>query len=202
MAHQSRTIARNLCACLLVSVLLIGLSGCSWQRIPAPPMFGQQMKIPGRFGIIVSSNPASMTYGPKIVDQLKRWGAFDSLEYPYREGDEVDAVLNLTVEGGWHAQTGANLARGFLIGLTFFALSPVLGVEMIGNHSLAASVSEDGVEQFICGFDKRARIEWGLGANTNEVALKADRLQVGQLADGLVACVRDRWKPEKNPSKP
>lgn len=168
------------------------MSGCAWQRIPDAPQYQPTASLPLRVGIELSNSPASMTYGPQIIQELKAWSIFERIVYPYRKDDAVDAVLKMTLSGTWTADP-ANFAKGFIIGLSLFTLSPVIGSSMTGIHDINASLLQKDAEIAKYDVHTETSLEWGLAADTNEVARKAESLQVKKLADGLTTKLKEDW---------
>ncbi len=177
---------RVLLCCLLVA-------GCAWQRIPVSPSYQSAVGIPMTVGVQLAETPASNVYGPMVVKHLQSWRTFDTIVYPYREGDTVDAVMTLTVNGGWDQESGKNTAKGFLIGLSMYTLSPFVGAGTTGRHELVAVLSKDGQEVARYRFLEETKISAGLLANWNEVAPKADQLQTSKLATGLARRLNEDW---------
>lgn len=107
---------------------------------------------------------------------------FRKVYYPYRPDiDPVDATLNLSIEGGWTSSSAANFAKGFVIGLSLFTLSPVLGPSMSGLHTVSTGLRKDG--QIVVSYSGQVEtdISWGMLADTNAVAHKAEELQVRKI---------------------
>jgi hypothetical protein len=162
---------------LLMIVLIVG--GCAWQRIPPAPSYTATAPLPIRVGIILDSSQASAYYGPPVINLWKEMRVFESITYPYREGDPVDGILRLTINGGWRGQ-GAG--AGFLIGLTLGLASPAVGPSMTGIHDATATVSRSAVEVARYSVRIESTVTWGMAANTSEVSSKADDLQRRKLA--------------------
>jgi len=161
---------------------ILGFSGCAWQRIPAPPPYHASIPIPIRAGVVLGDNPESHTYGPGVVKHLKEMRVFEAVHYPYRKGDPVDAILKVTITGGWKQSTAGNFAKGLAIGVTLFILSPVIGPSMYGFHDVHATLYSGLVEYFSSTIHIKTGVSFGLAANTNEVAVKADELQMRKIA--------------------
>ncbi len=157
----------------------IALSGCAWQRIPASPSFASPSPLPLTVGIQLSSSPASDLYGPKVVKLLKEMRVVDKTVYPYREDDEVDALLGIAIEGGWE---GSGAAAGFVIGLTLGLLSPVVGPSMVGRHDLNATLTNKDDQIASHSAKIVTKVTWGIAGDSNEVAVKADDLQSRKIA--------------------
>ena len=165
---------------IIVSILFF--SGCAWQRIPMPPTYYVSKPIPIRVGIELGGTPESQLYGTLVVKQLREMGVFDSIVYPYREGDSVDGILKLTIRGGWKGDTGASLIKGAIIGLSLFTLSTVIGPEMTGTHDVNVTLSKDLTVVADYSIQVKTSVSWGQAANTNEVAAKANDLQVRKIS--------------------
>lgn len=126
---------------ILLPLFLLLMAGCAWQRIPEAPEYAKEQAIPLRVGVVASGSTASLTYVPAIVDELKAMRLFDTLIYPYRAGDPVDAVTTISVDGGWKA-SGAG--AGIVIGLTLGIASTFLGPSMTGTHDIKAEMPAAG----------------------------------------------------------
>ncbi|KAF0145381.1 MAG: hypothetical protein FD156_951 [Nitrospirae bacterium] len=162
-----------------VFVSILFFSGCAWQRIPDPPAYNIPSSIPLNVGIALGETPATQVYGPGVVKHLKEMGVFKSIIYPYREGDPVDGILKITITGGWK---GSGFGAGFLIGLSLFTLSPVIGPSMTGIHVADVILFKDLSEVAKYSIHAETSVSWGLGANTAEVGNKTDELQRRKLA--------------------
>jgi len=162
---------------LFVSILFS--SGCAWQRIPDPPAYNILSSMPLRVGIVLGDTPPSQVYGPGVVKHLKEMGIFKSVIYPYREGDPIDGILKITITGGWK---GSGAGVGFLIGLSLYTLSPVIGPSMTGTHDANVTLSKGISEVVQYVIHVETSVSWGLRANQTEVANKADDLQQRKLA--------------------
>lgn len=180
-----------LCA---VTILLIFIVGCAWQRIAQEPVCRSTgAPLPIRLGIQSADNPVSNTYVPSVVAKLKAWQVFDSVTFPYREGDVVDAVLLVNISGVWQSNQGSNYGKGFLIGLTLGAASAAVGSGMKGQHDVTASLQRNETELAKYSFHQETPVKWGLGADSNEVAKKADQLLIAEFANQLAECIKKDW---------
>lgn len=122
---------------LFVGLLLCTLlSGCAWTRVKPEVRPSTMGSLPIKVGVQLSNSPAAGTYGPMVVAKLREYNTFESISFPYRPGDSVDGVIVLDIAGGWHSNTGANVAKGFVIGLSFFILSTAIGPSMTGKHDI------------------------------------------------------------------
>jgi hypothetical protein len=171
--------------------VLSTISGCAWQRIPVAPQYQSTDSIPIRVGVELSSDPVSKNYGPPVIQRLKDWHVFNDMIFPYRKGDPVDAVLRITVKGEW--KEGANFLRGFIIGLSLYTLSPVVGPSITGTHDINSILFQK--ERELAKYQAHAEtlVERGVLADTGEVFRKADFVQTSTLANGLAKKMRDDW---------
>ncbi|CAN5680275.1 hypothetical protein BH18PSE1_BH18PSE1_08100 [soil metagenome] len=163
----------------VLALILLVVSGCAWQRIPALPEHDAVASLPIRVGVILGDTGASALYGPAIVSAWKEMKLFESLTYPYRSGDPVDAVLSLTVTGGW---TGSGFGAGFLVGVTLGLAGPAVGPSMTGKHEASAVLSKDegAVIKYVANVE--TSVAWGVLADASEVGAKADVLHQRKLA--------------------
>jgi len=168
-------------------LIILALSSCAWQRIPEAPEYTLEATIPLKVGVILANDQASMYYGPGVIKEWSKMKLFNSLIYPYREDDPVDAVMTVTINGGWQ---GSGAGQGFLIGLTLGLAGTAVGPNMTGTHNALAIVNKSSKEIGRYSAQVTSTVEWGIAANTNEVSKKADELQKKRLAFELAQKIR------------
>jgi hypothetical protein len=171
----------------LVAALLSIVTGCAWQRIPDAPIYAVEPSLPIRVGVILGDSQSSTNYGPGVLNEWKQMGLFESLIYPYREGDQVDAVMKLSVDGGWK---GHGAGAGFIIGLTLGLASAAVGPSLTGTHDALAVMSKPPAEIGRYAAQVSTTVEWGMGANTEEVSKKTEELQRKRIAFELATKIR------------
>lgn len=174
---------------LLAVAFLAGaalLNGCTWKNIPEAPAYSTTEAIPIKIGVELESSEPSRYYGSKIVDLFNEMRVFESIVFPYRKGDAIDAVLFLSVKGGWDNKRGENFASGFFtMGLA--------GASMQGNHEVKATLRT--AEQDIVSYTTQVstKINWGLGADTKEVSAGAEKTHSKKMAIDLA----DRFNKDR-----
>ena len=172
---------------LLLALIIFSISGCAWQRIPAAPEYTLEASIPLRVGVMLADSQASAYYGPAIVKEWNDMRLFDSLIYPYRDGDPVDAVMRLTITGGWK---GSGAGAGFITGLTLGLAGAAVGPSMTGTHDALAIINKSQDEAGRYSVQVTSTVEWGMAANTGEVSKKAEELQRKRIAFELAKIIR------------
>ncbi|MBI3582720.1 MAG: hypothetical protein HY096_02065 [Nitrospinae bacterium] len=166
-----------------IIAFILFFSGCTWQRIPTPPAYYVSKSLPIRIGIELGGTSESQVYGPLVVKHLKEMGVFDSVVYPYRDGDTVDGVIRLTIKGGWKGENaGVGFIKGAIIGLSLFTLSPIIGPEMTGIHDANVTLSKDISVVVEYSIHLETSVSWGLLANTTEVSVKSTDLQLRKIS--------------------
>jgi hypothetical protein len=130
-------------------------------------------------GVELSSSQVTAVYGPRFVALLSEMMVVDKVVYPYQEGDTVDALLNITLDGSWR---GSGPGAGFAIGLTLGLLSPFIGPSIVGNHDLRATLEENGNNIASHSAHIESKITWGIAADANAVGARADDLQTRKIA--------------------
>jgi len=100
---------------LFLLLIVLAVSGCTAQeKVPTVPEYTQaapestqkapeythETPIPLKVGIILDDSPISSSYGLVVVKEWEEMKLFDSLVYPYQEGDLVDVVLRLSITSG------------------------------------------------------------------------------------------------------
>ena len=172
---------------VLLALALVSSAGCAWQRVPELPSYSVTDPIPLNVGVVLSNSAGSSTYGPAVINDWREARLFRSLTYPYRTGDPVDAVMELTIDGGWK---GSGAGAGFVIGLTLGLAGTVMGPSMTGTHSALAVVTEPAGEVGRYSVEVTSKATWGMAANTEQVSKKADALQVRKVALELAQQIR------------
>lgn len=162
----------------LFLLFFLTLSACAWQRIPPVPQYAGGGPIPIKVGVIPAEDPGTMSYAPYIVKEWKDIPLFEAVIYPYREDDLVDVVLLLSVAGGWKGFSDV----GYVIGFTFGLAGTVLGPSLTGDHAAVAAFMRGRDELAKYSVQAKTEVEWGMMADTNEVAQKATTIQIKQLA--------------------
>jgi hypothetical protein len=163
--------------------------GCAWQRIPeAPPLTPVATTLPLRVGVVLAEDPASQHYGPQLVPIWKEVRLFDTIFYPYREGDPVDGTMDVMVSGGW---TGSAVGAGVLTGLTFGLAGAAVGPSMTGKHDVVVVFRKRGAEVFRLSAGAQSDVEFGMLADANEVAAKTETLHQRRLALAVAQRVED-----------
>ena len=164
---------------LFLALLVLTVSSCAWQRIPVAPEYTLEAPIPLKVGVIMADNQTSMFYGPAVIKEWNEMRLFDSLVYPYRDGDPVDAVMRVTITGGWK---GSGAGAGFIIGLTLGLAGTAVGPSMTGTHDALAIINKSSDEMGRYSIQVTSTVEWGMAANTGEVSNKANELQRKRIA--------------------
>lgn len=171
----------------LLALIFSLVSGCAWQRIPDLPVYTLEAPIPLKVGVMFADNSPSTYYGPGMLKEWTEMRLFESIIYPYREGDLVDAVMRMTITGGWK---GSGAAAGFITGLTLGLAGTVVGPSLTGTHEALAIMNKSSSEVGRYTVQVESTVEWGMAANTGEVSKKADELQKKRMAFELAKKIR------------
>ena len=161
---------------LLVLFSAYILSGCSWQQIPIAPEPTLEAAIPLKIGVILGDGLTSTVYGPAVIQELNRMRLFESLIYPYRDNNSVDATMRLNISGDWDRIDESSR----------FAI----GSSMTGNHTAIAVIDKPLNEAIRYSAQVTSTIKWGMAADTSEVFNKADELQKKRIAFELAREIR------------
>jgi len=162
---------------LFLLLIVLAVFGCAhgtaylvpateWTGIPEAPEYTVEAPIPLRVGIILDVSPAYSTSG---LDVIKEWGEirlFDSLVYPYKEGDPVDAVIRLTTAGEVEEDGGLSRLGVDALGLFTFGLSrPIVGRSATFTHDALAVIhqSSDEIGRYSVEVSSTVRWEAGVG---------------------------------------
>ncbi len=160
---------------LLILFVILCISGCTWKNIPEAPTYSKTETIPISIGVELDKSDASKYYGQKVVDLLKEMKVFEKTIYPCRNEDAVDAVLFLSINGGWDSKQGRNFASGFFtMGLA--------GASMSGTHNMQAVLKTSDQELARYSFQVYTNVNFGTMANTNEVSVETDKTHSQKMA--------------------
>lgn len=154
------------------------LSACSWQRVDDPPAYKAE-KLPIVIGLSPAENPISKGLAPDLAKELETIGEFERIVYPYRPGDPVDCLFGFdataSVEG---SGVGAGVASGLTLGLAGTVVGPstnlIHDVDFLLTNG-QAQVAHEKVHA-------ESEAEFGVFADTTEVAMKQTALQLRRLA--------------------
>ena len=171
----------------ILSWILLFVSGCAWQRIPDAPEYTLEAPIPLRVGIILADNQTTAFYGPAVTKEWNEMRLFESVIYPYRKSDLVDAVLKMTIIGGWK---DSGVGAAFMTVLTLGLTGIVVGPSMTGTHDATAVVNKSSNEVGRYTVQVVSTVEWGMVANTGEIYNKAAELQRKKIAFELAKKIR------------
>jgi len=173
---------------LAISLIFLLIAGCTWQKIPKPPTYVSEQTIPLRVGIVASPNATSKLYVPGVVVELKAMRLFNSIIYPYHEGDVVDTVATIGVEGEWMPSgAGPSLTVALTLGLA----SPFVGPSVTGTHIIKATMISGQQDVGYYSSKITTTAEWGVMADAKEASEKTNRLQTQRLAETLATSIRE-----------
>lgn len=139
-------------------------------------------------GVQLADNPESQYYGTAVVNEWKQVRLFESLVYPYRDGDPVDGEIRITITGGWK---GEGAAAGFVTGLTLGLAGTAVGPSMTGKHNSIVVISKGANEVGRYSAQVTSKVEWGMTADVQELSAKADALQINRIAFDLANKIRE-----------
>jgi len=165
---------KNLLKLLLIACLVN--SGCSWIRLATKPVYDIEEKIPMTVGINFDNSQGSNTYGPMVVRYLMDFKIFNSIVYPYKEGDKVDGVLDLNIQGRWVKKSIGNLVVLYPI------LSPFLGPSMVAKHNTVVGLNCSLIKIASYDFLTETKIKHGVLADKGLVVQRGDSIQSYKIA--------------------
>jgi hypothetical protein len=169
---------RNLTIILLITILIC--SSCGWIRVANKPVFSEVETLPLNIGIRLESNPGSNAYGPLVIKYLDEFKIFNSIIYPYKEGEIVDGILDLKINGHWVKKGAGNLV------VLCPVLSPFAGPSMIAKHETEAKLNNNLTKVATYVFQTETKIKHGVMADKKLVVLRGDSLQTYKIAYQIV----------------
>lgn len=190
---------------VLVLVVAVGLApGCSWQKIPPPPTYGDTSPIDMVVGVELAESPTSQAYGSRVIERLRDRNVFQYMIWPYNANTPVDAVLKLSVEGSWKESKGSTFTSAILVGLTLGLLGPFLGTKTTGSHHVIASLEASGEEVVAYDYQVETKFSTGLTANKDAARFEAIDVQSQKITVALTSRLNeDRAKiaPDSAPAQ-
>lgn len=185
------TVLRSMC---LAGAILV-ISGCAWQKLPPTPVYTLEAPIPIRVGILLA-DPSVGSFELAVLDEWKKMQLFISMVYPYKDGDPVDAVVRLTVRGGWDQSVTANdFVNSALVGASFGLLASVLPNQIwTGTHEAIAIVNKIGNDEIgrytVQATSKVENAAYWTSGNPEKNAENAGKVQVTTIANELATKIR------------
>lgn len=165
---------KNLIKLFLIIILIC--SGCTWIRFASKPTFSNVETIPLNISIRLENNQVTNNYGPLIVKYLDEFKVFNSIIYPYKEGENIDGILDININGRWRKNV-----VGYLVVLSP-GLSPFLGLNIVGKHETKADLNKKLTKIVSYTFETETKIKYGVMADKKLVILKGDSLQAYKIA--------------------
>ena len=167
------------------TLLVVGAlsSSCAWHRV-GPAQVERQLS--PRLDLAVGLEPADGDTVASDVEVIAkhwtRWGAFRAVQFPVRSGDPVDLVVDVRLRQTSDLHLGSNLLKSFLIGLSLYALSPVLGRVVSEIHDVRIQCRQGETTGAPISAELRTDVEFGQGVDSYMVAKALDDAQMEQVA--------------------
>jgi len=164
---------------LFLLLIVLAVSGCvgggggtmylvpasEWTRIPEAPEYTVEAPIPLSVGIILDVSPAYSTSGLDVIKEWREMQLFDSLVYPYKEDDPVDAVMRLTTTGEVEEEGGLSRFGVDMLGLLTYGLSrPIVGRSATFTHDALAVIHQSSDEIGRYSVEVSSTVRWEAGA--------------------------------------
>ena len=158
------------------------LCSCSWHRV-TPVTVEQPSRLSLTLGMAAQDEQTSLEDLKNISNILAGWGTADRVQFPWREGDEVDVVATVRLTQRVELATGRNLLAAVGIGLTFLALSCCIGSELSEVHTIEARfVDREGRLLGTHSGELSTTLESGLLSDPMAAARETDHRQMEQVA--------------------
>jgi len=142
-----------------------------WTRVPEAPEYTVEAPIPLRVGIL---DDRYSPYELAIINEWDKMRLFDSLVYPYKEGDPVDVVIRLTTTGEVEEEGGlSRLGVDMLTDLTFGLSRAIVGRSATYTHDALAIIHQSSDEIGRYSVEVSSTVRWeadsGVDASGNLV---------------------------------
>jgi len=140
------------------------LPASEWTRIPEAPEYTVEEPIPLRVGIILNDSKIYSPYELEIIKEWEKIRLFDSMVFPYQDGDPIDAVMRLTTAGGWEdegklSRFGVNMLTGLTLGLS----KPIVGRSATFTHDAFAVIHQSSDEIGRFSVEVSSTVRWEAG---------------------------------------
>jgi len=159
---------------LFLLLIVLAVSGCrgtlylvpslEWTRIPETPEYTVEAPIPLRVGIILDDSTAYSASGLDVFIEWEEMRLFDSLVYPYKEGDPVDVVIRITTAGEVEEEGGlSRLGVDMLTDLTYGLSRPIVGRSATFTHDALAVIHQSSDEIGRYSVEVSSTVRWEAG---------------------------------------
>jgi hypothetical protein len=168
----------------------VAATGCAWHRIDPPRV--ERPAIPMRVevvGLRATDDATSLDDLRTISKLWTTWGAFRTVRFPYRDGDPVDAIIDIRLRQTTDVHRTANLFKGFTVGLSLFTLSPVLGASFSEIHLVRVECRRGAAAPEPFETTVRTDLEIGYGADATAAAKDLDGAQLEAVAARVLESV-------------
>jgi hypothetical protein len=132
---------------------------------------------------------SSVALSPTTSKVWTTWGAFRTVRFPYRDGDPVDAIIDIRLRQTTDVHRTANLFKGFTVGLSLFTLSPVLGASFSEIHLVRVECRRGAAAPEPFETTVRTDLEIGYGADATAAAKDLDGAQLEAVAARVLESV-------------
>ncbi|MBI5068173.1 MAG: hypothetical protein HZB56_08020 [Deltaproteobacteria bacterium] len=176
--------------------LAAAASSCAWRRVePASPEPAGQPRLDEVVGLAGADEDTSLQDLRSLSRIWTRWGSFRKVQFPYREGDPVDLVIELRLRQSTEVPRIANTFKTFAVGFSLFTLSPVLGPSVSELHDVELTCRRGAERRAPLRAVIRSDVEFGCGASGEIVARELDERQMELIAARVLAAVATGCRP-------
>lgn len=167
------------------------LGGCAWHRVEprleAPP----RERVRGSVGVAAADAGTSLSDLQAIARLWSSWESFERVQFPFREGDPVELVVEVTLRQRADGHRGANALRAVLNGLTVGLLTPVIGARISEIHDVGVRCRpRDAAATTPVEFQVSTDLEMGMMANVANAAKALDDEEMKRVASAVLRAVR------------
>jgi hypothetical protein len=122
-------------------------------------------------------------------------GAFRTVAFPVRDADPVDLLVEVRLRQTADLHQGANALKGVAVGLTLFALSPVLGPRVTERHEVQVTCRRDVRSTVVLEATFATDLEFGYGSDAAAVARELDAWEVERIAGAVLDALASGCPP-------
>ncbi len=187
---------RNAAARLgLASLCAVLIGGCSWHRIEprlerAPPESTSE-----RVGIVGADAETSLSDLQAIARLWSEWRAFERVQFPFREGDPVDLVVEVRLRQRADLHRASNVAKAVVTGLSLGLAGTFIGPRISEIHDVSIRCVRGAASTDAVAFVVTTDASFGVWAEPAMVTKALDGEQMKRVASEALRVVVAGCRP-------
>jgi hypothetical protein len=180
----------NMATRVAVGVVCAALfSGCAWHRVASGAARPQPERTREVVGIAAADAETSLSDLQTIARLWSSWQSFEGVQFPFREGDPVDLVVEVRLRQRADAHRSGNALKAVANGLTLGLMTPFLGSRITEIHDVRARCARGGAGRTAVDLQVSTDAEFGYMADAAATARALDDEQMKRVASEVLRIV-------------